>query len=122
MTYDYRKCKIFLITDGKHKYVGFTIAKNLTNSLHTKRLYYRRFTQKKTNRIQPYFSIVGTETTNISVLEYFPCENSKEELSTFSLLKENRKKVELIWSGMKTYPSTLHPFTLTTTTIITMLK
>ena len=77
-TYDYSKTKIFLITDGKQKYVGFTIAKNLSNSLNTKRLYYRRFIQNKTNKRQPYFFIVGTETTNISVLEYFPCENSQE--------------------------------------------
>lgn len=76
--YDYSKTKIYLITDGKKKYVGFTIAKNLTNSLNTKRMYYRQFIQKKRNRRQPYFYIVGTETTNISVLEYFPCENSQE--------------------------------------------
>ena len=63
-----RIAKIYVITDGKSNYVDYTF-KTLSGALNNKRYYYRQYMLGNRARSQPYFSVIKSGTTNISILE-----------------------------------------------------
>jgi hypothetical protein len=63
-----RIVKIYVITDGKSNYVDYTF-KTLSGALNNKRYFYRQYMLGNRARSQPYFSVIKSGTTNISILE-----------------------------------------------------
>ena len=63
-----RIAKIYVITDGKSNFVDFTF-KTLSGALNNKRYYYRQFLLGNRTKHQPYFNVIKSGTSNISILE-----------------------------------------------------
>ena len=63
-----RIAKIYVITDGENNYVDYTF-KTLSSALNNKRYYYRQFLLGNRTKHQPYFNVIKSGTSNISILE-----------------------------------------------------
>jgi hypothetical protein len=63
-----RIAKIYIITDGENNYVDYTF-KTLSSALNNKRYYYRQYCLGNRMRNQPYFHVIKSGTSNISILE-----------------------------------------------------
>lgn len=72
-----RIAKIYVITDGKSNFVDFTF-KSLCGALNNKRYYYRQFLLGNRIRNQPYFNVIKSGTSNISILERVVVYNKKD--------------------------------------------